>query len=63
MTTPTTTRCPGNELNKSVKTLACKCPSCGKKNEIFADEVNKKHKCEACGAELDTSACSLDGKA
>ncbi|MBU0995239.1 MAG: hypothetical protein KJ737_22310 [Proteobacteria bacterium] len=59
----TTARCPGNELNKSVQTLSCKCPSCGKENEIFSDELNKKHTCTACGKKLDTSACHLDGKA
>ena len=33
-------RCPGNELNKSLTTYTCDCPSCGKENEIFGDEMN-----------------------
>lgn len=51
------TRCPGNELNKSLSTSICVCASCGKENEIFADEMNKKHSCTACGAALDLSKC------
>ena len=59
----TTQRCPGNELNKSLQTYSCKCPSCGKENEVFADELNKPRKCSSCGKDLDTSKCALDGKA
>lgn len=55
-------RCPGNELNKSLSAYSCDCPSCGKENEIFGDERNKKHKCSACGAELDMTKCKLSGK-
>lgn len=50
-----TQRCPGNELNKTLNAYDVKCPSCGKVNEIFNDEVNKKNKCSGCGTELDTS--------
>ncbi|MBU1171837.1 MAG: hypothetical protein KKD44_19965 [Proteobacteria bacterium] len=57
------TRCPGNELNKSLSTFSCDCPSCGKANEIFGDEMNKKHKCTACGTDLDLSKCKKAGKA
>ena len=59
----TQAKCPGNELNKSMETLSCKCPSCGKENEIFKDEINRKYLCVKCGKALDTSACQLDGKA
>lgn len=48
-------RCPGNELNKSVSILSCTCDACGKENEVYADELNKKNKCSSCGAILDTS--------
>lgn len=57
------TRCPGNELNKSLSTYSCLCSSCGKDNEIFADEITKKHSCEACGAPLDLSKRKQAGKA
>lgn len=49
------TRCPGNELNKNLQVYNVKCAKCGADNEIFADELNKKHKCTKCGADLDTS--------
>jgi len=55
-------RCPGNELNKSLITYACACPSCGKENEVFGDEMNKTHKCVACGTALDLSKCKPAGK-
>ena len=58
-----TQRCPGNELNKTLSAYTCECPSCGQENEIFADEMKKKNKCSACGAELDTSKCVISGKA
>ena len=51
-------RCPGNELNKSASILTCKCKACGKENEVYADEVNKKNKCSSCGEILDTSKCA-----
>lgn len=50
-------RCPGNELNKSLAVLSCKCDACGKENEVFADEVSKTVKCSSCGEPLDTSKC------
>jgi uncharacterized protein (DUF983 family) len=55
-------RCPGNELNKTLQTYKCDCPSCGKENEIFGDELKKAHKCTECGTALDMSKCKLDGK-
>lgn len=58
----TTQRCPGNELNKSLTVYTCECPSCGKENEIFSDELKKARKCSACGAELDMNKCVLSGK-
>lgn len=58
----TVPRCPGNELNKNLNIFSCTCDSCGKDNEIFADEVNKSQKCSGCGAVLDTSKCAAEGK-
>ncbi len=57
-----TQRCPGKELNKTLQSYICKCPECGKENEIFSDELNKTQKCTACGVVLDTSQCTLDGR-
>ncbi len=57
-----TQRCPGNELNKSLTTYSCDCPSCGKENEIFGDELKKTHKCVVCGTELDLSKIKPDRK-
>ncbi len=48
-------RCPGNELNKSVSIFNIACKSCGKENEVFADEIKKSVKCTVCGEFLDTS--------
>ena len=53
-----TTRCPGNELNKSLEIIRVDCPKCGKENEIFGDEVGKIQKCTGCKAELDLSQVS-----
>ena len=47
-----TEHCPGLESNKSLQAVEVKCPKCGNKNEIFSDELNKKHKCSSCGTEL-----------
>jgi uncharacterized protein (DUF983 family) len=58
----TNQRCPGNELNKSLTTYSCECPSCGTSNEIFGDEMKKSHKCVECGTVLDLSKCKTDGK-
>lgn len=56
-------RCPGKELNKSLGTFVCNCSSCGKENEVFADEMNRKHACTACGTALDLSKCKERDKA
>ncbi len=47
-------RCPGNELNKSLSTFDIQC-ACGSVKEIFSDELDKDHKCAACGENLDLS--------
>jgi hypothetical protein len=52
-----TQHCPGFESNKSLRVHTCKCQKCGKENEIFSDELNKKHKCQGCGHELDVIKC------
>ena len=51
-------RCPGNELNKTASIFTIACKSCGKENEVFADEIKKSVKCTACGELLDTSECN-----
>ena len=43
MSTPQ--HCPGFEQFKGLKSFICKCPTCGKKVEIFSDEFDKPHKC------------------
>ena len=43
MTTPM--HCPGFEAHKMLKSFLCKCPNCGKENEIFSDEFDKPHAC------------------
>ena len=48
-------RCPGNELNKSLKVINVECSKCGKENEIFGDELNKTQRCQNCNTELDTT--------
>lgn len=61
MSTPQ--HCPGYQQLKHLESFMCKCPSCGKKVEIFSDEFDKKHKCNSCGKDIDFTQCTLDGKA
>jgi uncharacterized protein (DUF983 family) len=58
MTTPQ--HCPGFEAFKNLKSFACKCPECGKEMEIFSDEFDRKHVCEACGKPIDFTQCKLE---
>ncbi len=61
MTTPQ--HCPGFEAFRNLKSFQCKCPQCGASKEIFSDEFNKKHKCDACGKPIDFTQCTLEGAA
>ncbi len=61
MTTPK--HCPGYEQFKNLKSFMCKCPGCSAEKEIFSDEFDKKHKCDACGKEIDFTQCTLDSEA
>jgi ribosomal protein S27E len=47
------TRCPGNELNKTLEAIELKCAACGAVKEIFSDEKDKSHKCAECGKPLE----------
>ncbi len=61
MSTPQ--HCPGYQQFKHLESFMCKCPSCGKKVEIFSDEFDKKRKCNSCGKDIDFTQCTLEGKA
>lgn len=61
MSTPQ--HCPGFEQFKNLKSFTCNCPACGKQKEIFSDEFDKAHKCDACGKEIDFAQCKLEGGA
>lgn len=43
------THCPGFESNKSLKAVEVECAVCGKKWEVFSDEIEKTQKCPDCG--------------
>ena len=61
MSTPQ--HCPGFQQFKSLSSFTCKCPKCGAEKEIFSDEFDKPHTCNACNEPIDFSQCTLDGKA
>ena len=49
------------EVNfETVKFFVCPCSSCGRKQEIFADEIHKPHFCKKCGEELDFNRCNFE---
>ncbi len=58
MSTPQ--HCPGFENFKELKSFTCKCPACQATKEIFSDEFEKKHKCDACGVEIDFTTCTYE---
>jgi ribosomal protein S27E len=60
MTTPN--HCPGFEQLKDLKSFVCDCPECGKENEIFSDEYNRKHTCVGCGKPIDFAQCQAKSK-
>lgn len=45
-------RCPGNDQQKSFTIINVTCHACGEINEVYSDELNKKHKCDKCEVEL-----------
>ncbi len=51
--------CPGFESNKSLKEIKVKCPECGKKWDIFSDEIDKNLKCAECGAAVNPKSCTV----
>jgi len=58
MTTPM--HCPGFEAHKMLKSFLCKCPNCGKENEIFSDEFDKPRACAGCKQAIDFTKCSIE---
>lgn len=58
MTTPM--HCPGFEAHKTLRSFVCKCPNCGKENEIFSDEFNKPRKCAGCKEPIDFTKCTIE---
>lgn len=61
MNTPA--HCPGFEDFKNLTAFVCRCPNCGKENEIFSDEFNKPRQCPGCNTQIDFSKCSIEGSA
>ena len=57
MSTPT--HCPGFENLRNLSSFVCRCPNCGKENEIFSDEFNRPHSCGSCGESIDFSQCTV----
>jgi predicted RNA-binding Zn-ribbon protein involved in translation (DUF1610 family) len=60
----TSQHCPGFEQLKDLESFICKCPECGKKIEVFSDELTATHICPKCGKKIDCTKCrkSLSGK-
>jgi uncharacterized protein (DUF983 family) len=59
----TPSHCPGFQQLKNLKTFMCTCNHCGAPKEIFSDEFDRPHTCQACGKEIDFSKCTIDGEA
>ena len=49
--------CPGFEHLRNLEAFICKCPECGDEQEVFSDELNRKHICPKCGKEIDCTNC------
>jgi uncharacterized protein (DUF983 family) len=58
MTTPA--HCPGFQELRNLSSFTCKCPQCGKENEIFSDEFDKSHTCSGCGQPVDFTKCTIE---
>jgi hypothetical protein len=61
--TDSTQHCPGLQTAKTLKSLMCKCESCGAEKEIFSDELDRPQKCDGCGVVLDVKKCRIDAQA
>lgn len=53
--------CPGWEQFRSLSSVECKCPECGKEKEIFSDQFDREHICDRCGKAIDFTKCALGG--
>ncbi len=53
--------CPGWEKFKTLSSVECKCPECGKAFEIFSDEFDKEHFCSGCNKKIDFTKCEIGG--
>lgn len=58
MSTPA--HCPGFENLRDLSSFSCRCPKCGKENEIFSDEFNRPHSCGSCGEPIDFTQCKVE---
>ncbi|MGD9307806.1 MAG: hypothetical protein PVG51_01635 [Desulfosarcina sp.] len=54
---------PGFTNLKSLKSLRCACPQCGKIKEIFSGDLNRSHTCSQCGQRVDFRQRTLEGAA
>ena len=59
----TPAHCPGFEGLRNLSSFTCRCPECGKENEIFSDEFDRIHTCSGCGKSIDFSRCSIESTA
>ncbi len=57
-TTPA--HCPGFQAFRNLSSFSCKCPKCGKENEIFSDEFDRPHKCSGCREPIDFTQCTIE---
>jgi hypothetical protein len=60
MTDSTPMHCPGFEEHKDLKAFICKCPKCGKENEIFSDEFDRPRRCVGCKERIDFRECTIE---
>jgi DNA-directed RNA polymerase subunit RPC12/RpoP len=42
------------EVLGELESLLYRCPACGERIEVLADELNKKHICPKCGKQFDS---------
>ena len=57
MSTPK--HCPGFERFRNLNSFLCKCPDCGKEQEIFSDEFDQKRSCKKCKKPIDFTQCAF----
>jgi ribosomal protein S27E len=51
--------CPGFQEFKHLKSFTCRCPECGREQEIFSDEFDRERQCKGCGKKIDFSRCQF----